>query len=186
MCKRIANKSLTKMRRQDRATSDSWIIEFLRTSAFGVLATVNDSQPFVNMNTFYFDEETNSIYMHTAKRGRTRYNIESQEKVSFAVSEMGRLLPAEESRELSVEYKSVVVFGTGKIVEDMIVAKEKMKLFIEKYFHHLKYGEDIKAITPKEIAEIAVYQIEIESWSGKVKKEAENFPGAFFYTPPTK
>lgn len=183
--KNINNKPLTRMRRDDRGADDSWIKDFLRTADYGVLATVNDSQPFVNMNTFYYDEEDHSIFMHTAKRGRTRYNIDNEEKVSFAVSEMGRLLPADEARELSVEYKSLVVFGKGKIIEDMLIARDKMRLFVEKYFHHLKYGEDIRAITPKEIEEISVYQLEIASWSGKVKKEADDFPGAFLYTPPT-
>jgi nitroimidazol reductase NimA-like FMN-containing flavoprotein (pyridoxamine 5'-phosphate oxidase superfamily) len=185
MSKNINSKPITKMRRDDRTADDIWIKEFLRIAPHGVLATTNEGQPFANMNTFYYDKETNSIFMHTAKRGRTRDNIDNEEKVSFAVSEMGRFLPADVARELSVEYKSVIVFGVGKVIEDKIFARDKMKLYVEKYFHHLVYGEDIRTITPKEIEEISTYQIEISSWSGKVKKEADDFPGAFLYTPPS-
>ena len=95
---------------------------------------------------------------------------------------MGRLLPADTATKLSVEYEAVIIFGKVSIVADKNYSREMMKLLIRKYFGDLKYGRDIKEISPKEIDDIAVFRIKIESWSGKVKKADDNFPGAFYYT----
>jgi hypothetical protein len=168
------------MRRQDRAvTDDVWIRKFLAESPHGVLATVSDSQPFVHTNTFVYDEATHAIYLHTAGEGRLRANVESNPKASFCVSRMGRLLPAKTAREFSVEYESVVIFGRGAIMTDLELAREKMQLLMDKYFGHLKPGADYRPITDKEIAEISVFQLTVESWSAKRKTVEDNFPGAF-------
>ena len=65
--------SRTALRRRDRGVEDeAWIRELLRESATGVLATVNDGQPFLNSNLFVYDEAEHAIWMHTASTGRTR------------------------------------------------------------------------------------------------------------------
>jgi len=83
---------------------------------FGTLATVYEGQPFINTNLFVFDEAAHVIYMHTANVGRTRANVEAEERVCFSVSEMGRLLPADTALEFSVEYAGVVVLWARAIV----------------------------------------------------------------------
>lgn len=62
----------------------------------GTLATVRDGQPFINSNLFVYDEAAGTIYMHTARKGQTRDNVDFDQRVCFSVSEMGRLLPAKE------------------------------------------------------------------------------------------
>lgn len=63
----------------------------------------------------------------------------------------------------------------------MKFARYKIQLLTNKYFSHLKPGEDYRPITPAEIAEISAYQIKITQWSGKRKSVEADFPGAFFY-----
>lgn len=178
----------TRTRRPDRAvTDDAWIRDLLRRAPVGVLATVADGQPFLNMNLFVFDEAARVLYMHTARQGRTRTNVEGAEKVCFGVNEMGRLLPADEALEMSVEYSGVVVFGRAGIVSDEAEARHALCLLLDKYFPHLERGRDYRDITPDELERTAVYRIEIEEWSGKQKEEGPDFPGAFrFREPPVK
>lgn len=153
----------------------------LRRAAVGVLATVNDGQPYINTNLFVFDQAADAIYMHTARAGRTRTNIESDARVCFSVSEMGRLLPADTALDVSVEYAGVVVFGRASVIADEGEAKRALEMLLKKYFSHLEYGKDYRAIQPAELARTAVYRIQIEEWSGKRKQVEENFPGAFWY-----
>jgi uncharacterized protein len=171
------------VRRIDRAVEDeTWIESLLQQAAFGSLATVDDGQPFINTNLFYYDADAHCIYMHTARTGRTRHNVESEgDRVCFSVSEMGRLLPAERAREFSVEYRGVVVFGRALVVEDEAEAAYCLQLLLDKYFSHLQPGRDYRPIAHDEIKATAVYRIHIEHWSGKQKKVADDFPGAFFY-----
>lgn len=152
----------------------------LHRASYGVLATAHEGQPFVNPNTFAYDEAANVIYLHTATEGRTRSNVEANPSVCFSVSEMGRLLPAVTALGFSVEYASVVVFGRATIVTDEAEARHGLQLLLDKYFPHLRPGEHYRPITADELARTAVYRIEIEAWSGKKKEVAADFPGAFY------
>ena len=170
------------VRRPDRAVTDEgWIRAFLHEAPIGVLATVHEGQPFINTNLFVYDEAANVIYMHTARVGRTQANVETAERVCFSVSQMGRLLPAAEALEFSVEYKGVVVFGTARIVTDAAEAEHGLQLLLDKYAPHLRPGRDYRPIIPEEIKRTAVYRIDIEQWSGKKKEVAADFPGAFHF-----
>jgi nitroimidazol reductase NimA-like FMN-containing flavoprotein (pyridoxamine 5'-phosphate oxidase superfamily) len=171
-----------RVRRRDRqVTDDAWIAELLRRESTGTLATVAGGQPFVNSNLFVYLPEDDAIYLHTARTGRTRQNVEGDERVCFTVFRLGRLLPADTALEMSAEYASVVVFGRAAIVEDEAEAKRALNALLKKYFPHLEAGRDYRAIQPDELARTTVYRVAIESWSGKRKEVAADFPGAITY-----
>lgn len=177
------NAPITTVRREDRAVDDdAWIKQFLKTADVGTLATVHDGQPFLNQNLFVYDEDSDAVYIHTARKGRTRANIEQDEKVSFAIMEMGRLLPADEALEFSVEYAGVVIFGTSSIVEDEAEATHVLQLLLDKYAPHLSAGDDYRPPVPEELKRTSVFKISIDEWSAK-KKSVEAFEGAFWYEP---
>lgn len=175
-------KAITHIRRQDRAVTDeAWIRAFLHRAAVGTLATVFEERPFLNTNLFAYDEAAHAIYMHTARTGRTPTNIQAGGPICFTSSEMGRLLPAKEALEFSVEYASVVVFGTAVLIDDPAEAEHGLQLLLDKYAPHLKPGQDYRPIMPDELKRTAVFRINIEQWSGKQKKVTHDFPGAYFY-----
>lgn len=179
--KKYDEKPITEMRRKDRAKDEEWIKEYLTISPFAAIATLHGDQPFINQNIFVYDEENNCIYFHTAKEGRARYNIERHTKVCLSVGEMGRLLPAKVALEFSVEYKSVIVFGTAEIIEDEEKAKYALQKLMDKYFPQFNPGKDYREIIPDELKRTSVFKITIEQMSGKEKKVDENFPGAFLF-----
>ena len=172
----------TQMRRADRAVDDeAWIKTFLHRAAVGAFATLHGDQPFVNTNLFVYDEDSNSIIAHTARVGRTRANIEVHDKVCFSIMEMGRLLPADEALEFSVEYAGVTVFGSVEIINDEAEATATLQLLLDKYAPHLKPGSDYRPPVPDELRRTSVFRLNIESWSGKQKEVASDFPGAFLF-----
>lgn len=175
----------TDMRRSDRAVEDeAWLRAFLRGGAFGFLATSFEGQPFLNSNLYVFDESRHAIYLHTANVGRTQANVTHNDRVCFSVANIGRLLPAKEALEFSVEYDSVVVFGRAAVVHDLAEAEAALQLLLDKYAPHLRPGRDYRPITPDELKRTGVLRLDIESWTGKQKKVADDFPGAFDYMPP--
>lgn len=177
-----ATRERAEVRRRDRAVEDdAWIAALLRRAPMASLATAHEGQPFINSNLFVYDAERHVIYMHTARYGRTRANLEAEERVCLSVSEMGRLLPADVALEFSVEYAGASVFGRGAVVTDEAEAFHGLQLLLDKYFPHLRPGEHYRASTAEELARTAVYRISIEEWSGKRKAVAEDFPGAFRY-----
>lgn len=174
------------VRRRDRAIDDeAWIETLLERAAVGSLATVVDGQPFLHVNLFWFDATRRALYLHTARRGRTRSNVEGGEPVCFTVHEMGRLLPAATALEFSVEYASVIAFGRALVVEDDGEAATALQALLDKYAPHLRPGRDYQGVTAEELARTTVMRVDIERWSAKRKVVAGAANGAFEYTAPS-
>lgn len=173
------------VRRRDRAIDDEgWIREFLGRAPFAALATVHEGRPFVNTNTFVYDEDAHAIYMHTARHGRTSDNVAAAEQVCLSVSEMGRMVPADTAFSMSVEYAGVTVFGRATLLSERADKRAALRLLLGKYFPHLTLGRDYGDMSDDELRRTSVYRIEIDAWSGKQKHVDADYPGAFTYGGP--
>jgi len=182
MPKDYASLPPNRIRRVDRAVNDEgWIKKFLHRAAYASIATCFGRQPFIVPRTFVFDEASHAIYVHGAKVGRFAANIQANPKVSLSVSWMGRMLPAETALEFSTEYAGVIVFGQARLIKDQAEASRALQLLLDKYFPHLHSGKHYSPISPAELKRTAVFRIDIEQWSGKMKRKTKDFPGAFFY-----
>lgn len=175
--------SFTTPRRRDRAVEEpQWINDFLSRAAIGVLATRGPHGPSLNPNLFVYDAPNRVLYLHTAKKGHTRTQLEQQPRVAFSVSEMGRLLPSDAAVNFSVEYASVIAEGTARIIDDADDAERALKLFMEKYAPQFEYGTDYRGVSGQDLARTTVIEVRIESWSAKRKSsDAED---AYPYSPP--
>lgn len=163
----------------DREIVDrEWIIAFLNQAGMATLATVQGDQPFLSTLLFAYDESANAIYFHTGRRGRVWQNVQTNPLVCLTASVMGRLLPADTALNFSVEYQSVVVFGSAHLVNDPDEACQGLQMILDKYFPHLQPGRDYRPITQEELRATAVYRLDVEEWSAKRKAVREEFPGA--------
>jgi nitroimidazol reductase NimA-like FMN-containing flavoprotein (pyridoxamine 5'-phosphate oxidase superfamily) len=145
---------------------DDWIRTFLREAQICRIGTSWDGQPFVMANTFWFDEGNHRIIFHTNRGGRTRVNIERNPWVCLEVSDLGRLLPSNVALEFSLQYRSVMVFGTARLLDDTEEQRAALYGLIGKYFD-MTAGEEYRPITDQELRQTSVYALDIESWSGK-------------------
>jgi len=146
---------------------EEWIRAFLREARVGHIASTQDGQPFLNPSTFWFDEANRQIVFHSNVAGRIRSNIESNPRVCFEASELGKLLPANVALEFSLQFRSVTVFGTARLIDDPEEARRVMYGLIHKYFPRMTAGKEFREITDKELKRTSIYAIQIEEWSGK-------------------
>jgi nitroimidazol reductase NimA-like FMN-containing flavoprotein (pyridoxamine 5'-phosphate oxidase superfamily) len=77
------------------------------------------------------------------------------------------LLPSNVALEFSLQYRSVLVFGTAHILEDANEQRQALHQLIGKYFASMEFGKDYRPATDKELKRTSVYEVKIESWSGK-------------------
>lgn len=171
-------------RRKDRSQDESWIKALLHRGEAAVMAATLDGAPFCLPRIYAFDENKGVIYVHGAFGGATGKVLsqgdgEAGAPVALTVYEMGRLLPADEALEFGVEYASVVLSGRAIEVDEVEEAFHGLMLLMRKYAPHLKPGDDYRPIAQEELLRTSVIRIEIESWSGKQKVEAPDFPGAY-------
>ncbi len=172
--------NFTPIRRQDRAVQDeAWIASFLANAPFGVLALASENRPYAKPNLFAYDSSRQAIYLHAANEGRTFDVVAQNPAACFVAAEMGRLLPAPAARGFSVEYASVTAFGTIQLVQEQQEMLHALELLMHKYAAHLQPGEDYRLLGTGDLEGLAVYRIDIQSWSAKRKQADQDFPGAY-------
>lgn len=146
---------------------DDWIREILHRGQIAHIASLWDDQPFIHPTTFFYDQAGHRLIFHSNIAGRLRANLERNPKVCAEVSEMGRRLPSNIALEFSLQYRSVIVFGTAQFIQDAEEQTAVLHKLIEKYFGEMERGRDYRPVTEKELRQTSVYEIKIESWSGK-------------------
>ncbi|MFT3893471.1 MAG: pyridoxamine 5'-phosphate oxidase family protein [Anaerolineales bacterium] len=149
-------------RRPQHIRDDAWIKSFLKEAKVGHIATSIDGQPFVMPTSFWYDEENHQIVFHSNIAGRIRSNIESNPKVSLEASELGKLLPSNVALEFSLQFRSVMVFGTAHVITDQAEARRLLYGLIGKYFPGMIAGKEYREITDKELRATSIYAIQIE------------------------
>lgn len=154
-------------RRPHLTRDDEWIRAFLNEARVAHIATSANGQPFVNPTMFWFDAENHQIAFHSNVAGRIRSNVESNPMVCLEASELGRFLPSNVALEFSLQFRSVTVYGTARLVTDGVEARRLLYGLIGKYFPTMTAGEEYREITEKELRATSIYAIQIESWSGK-------------------
>jgi uncharacterized protein len=154
-------------RRPHLTQTGDWIRAFLKVAQVGHIATSIDGQPFINPTTFWYDEPNHQIVFHSNVAGRVRSNIESNPKVSLEASELGRFLPSNVALEFSLQFRSVIVYGSARVVSDPAEARRLLYGLIAKYFPAMTAGKEYREITDKELRATSIYAIQIESWTGK-------------------
>lgn len=168
MTRNYENQSPTAFQRlPEHKREEEWIRSFLHEAKVGHIATACDGQPFIVSSSFWYDDKNRKIFFHSNIAGRTRANIEKNPRVCFEASEMGNLLPSNVALEFSLQYRSVMVFGTTEIVSDAEEARRALYGLIKKYFPTMTPGGEFRPITDQELRATTVYAINVETWSGK-------------------
>jgi nitroimidazol reductase NimA-like FMN-containing flavoprotein (pyridoxamine 5'-phosphate oxidase superfamily) len=146
---------------------DDWIRNYLHRGQIAHIASRWDLQPFITPTTYFYDEAGQRIIFHSNIAGRIRANIERHPEVCVEVSEFGKLLPSNIALEFSLQYRSVVVFGRARVIEDPNEKRELLHKLIAKYFGGMQIDRDYRSATGGELKRTSVYEVRIESWSGK-------------------
>jgi hypothetical protein len=158
-----------------------WIVDFLADQESGVLGLVDDGSPHLVTQLFVYDEEAGAIYVHGASDGRAHGIVEraGSAPACFTTSEMGRFVPAAEPVNFTVEYASVVAYGTIGLVGRRDDKRRVLERFMSKFAPQLTAGEDYEEMSEASIDRTAVYRLDVERWSGKRGEKPPDHPTAY-------
>jgi nitroimidazol reductase NimA-like FMN-containing flavoprotein (pyridoxamine 5'-phosphate oxidase superfamily) len=151
-----------KIRRSDRAISESTAREILAKGEYGILSTVSsDGQPYGVPVNYACTQEF--IYFHCAIKGHKLDNLSGNNRVSFCVVGETEVLPDQ----FATKYESAIVFGQAlEVFEEekrqilLELIKKYSPEFIEKGRHYIESDE----------RKTRVYKIAIEAITGKSRK----------------
>ncbi|PCI33503.1 MAG: NimA [Alphaproteobacteria bacterium] len=154
-------------RRGQLKQDDDWVTALISRLPLGYFASRWDDQPFVHPMTYVYVADKHCIYFHGSTVGRRRANTDRHEKMCFCATEMGQLLPSNQALHFSVQYRSVMAFGTVRTVVEEAEQKAGLYALIDKYFSPMALNEDYSPIRPEDLKMTTVYALDIDSWSGK-------------------
>lgn len=156
------------MRRKKQVLSEEDCRAVLERGTNGVLATAgDDGYPYAVPLSYVFADDR--IYFHTAKSGHKIDAISETDKVSFCVVDMDKIVASE----FTTYFRSVIVFGRARILEDKDEITEVLVKLAKKYS-----PDEGKESVDKEISStfnnVAVVEISVEHMSGKEAIELVN------------
>ncbi len=160
---------------------EEWIVDFLNEQETGVIALANEGTPHPVTQLFVYDDREGAIFVHGARDGRA-YGIvdgDGESRASFTTSRMGRYVPADEPVNFTVEYASVVAYGSVSLLDGAGEKRRVLERFMSKFAPHLTPGEEYAEISEESIDRTAVYRLDVERWSAKRGEKPPDQPGAY-------
>ena len=116
------------MRRKRQLLSQEDIQKVLYQGTSGVLAVSgDDTYPYAVPLSYVYDGE--KIYFHSAKSGHKIDAVSQNPKASFCVIDQDQIVP----EEYTTYFRSVIVFGTIRILHDEAEKREAIEKLAVKY-----------------------------------------------------
>lgn len=154
---------MKEMRRKVQKLTQEEIVAILERNTSGILSLLSeDGYPYgVPLSYLY---EDNTILFHCARVGHKIDAIKHNDKACFSVIDQDDVI-AEQN---TTHYKSAIVFGKMRIVEDADGIRKYMNKIANKYSpHQVEYNE---SKINKEFPRICILIMEIDYMSGKQAK----------------
>jgi len=158
------------MRRKDREIVDpAEIGKIMGASQVGRLGLSMNDQPYVVPVNFAFDRDR--IYLHCADTGMKLDFLRTNPRVCFEVDESLGVIPGPLPWLYGFAYRSVIAFGTARILTDPEERTNATKLITAKYA-----GKEMADMVTKKLTEeyrsalgsrLVLVEIKVESITGK-------------------
>ena len=150
-----------KIRRVKNEISVEEAKSLLHHNKRGALAVHGDlGYPYCIPINFYYDEEDNRIYFHSARSGHKIDAIKANDKVCFTTWDDGYL----EEGDWAYHVSSCVVFGRACLVKDLDLARDRIRKFALKYYPG---AQEVDREIERSFQAVQMAAIDIEHISGK-------------------
>lgn len=149
------------MRRKKQLLSNKENIELLEKGTSGVLALLGDNEyPYAVPVSYVYDNSR--IYFHGAKAGHKIDAIRKCSKASFCVIARDEIFP----EKYTTIFKSVIVFGKIRILEDENEMREAVERLAVKY-HPTDSIENRNQEITREWKALCMMELSVEHITGK-------------------
>jgi len=141
------------------------MVALLENQSVGRLAMDNNGKPYIVPLHYLY--ETWKIYFHSRKDGLKISCLLANPRVCFEVDELISISRGAIACNFSTNYRSVLAFGTARIMEESAEKAAVTNRLVEKYAQ----GNSFKAPSEEALANVAIVEISVTEMTGKEDKE---------------
>lgn len=149
------------MRRKNQNLPLDETVRILNRGTSGILAVAgDDGYPYAVPLSYVFHDQM--IYFHCAKAGHKIDAIANNNKVSFCVIDQDQVV----SEELTTYFRSVIVFGKARIIEEETEKKSALETLAIKFAPD--QDKELRSqLIEKDLKHVCLIEISIEHMTGK-------------------
>jgi nitroimidazol reductase NimA-like FMN-containing flavoprotein (pyridoxamine 5'-phosphate oxidase superfamily) len=146
-----------------------------------------DGQPFVIPMSYHYEPPASDprdrepgrigwLYLHGSTKGRAMQHLSGGAPVSVAVTHLDHLVYSRTALDHSMNYRSVVCFGHGRLIEDEAEKARLLERMVRRYFPGREEGVDYAAPPAEHLKATALVEVVIEEASAKARRGGPNGP----------
>lgn len=153
-------------RRHDRGHYDHGTVHrILDSAALCHVSYVIDGQPYCTPTLFW--REGTRLYWHGSSASRMLRNLSKGELACLTVTHLDSLVLARCGFNHSADYRSVMCFGTARLLKDPEEKRRALVMMVDRFFPDRTAG--LRQSTELEIKATSVVWMEIERASAKIR-----------------
>jgi nitroimidazol reductase NimA-like FMN-containing flavoprotein (pyridoxamine 5'-phosphate oxidase superfamily) len=143
------------------------------------IAYVVDGQPYCTPTAFWREDET--LFWHGSSASRMLRAQSGGIAVCLTVTHMDGLVMARSGFNHSINYRSVMAFGTARVIDDPAEKRAAMDAFVERFFP----GRNalLREPTGQEVKATSILAMQIEQASAKIRATGPGDDEADFALP---
>ena len=155
------------IRRHPERSTPEIAEEILRAGRVAHVAFAVDGQPYIVPMTYHYDDGV--VYLHGAPASRLQKTLRTGTSVAIEVLLLDGLVASRDAKNHSMNYRSVVVYGTAEAISDTQRKRELMERMTARYFPGRTVGHDYDAATMGQLRAMDLMVVSIEELSAKAR-----------------
>ena len=145
--------------------------EILSSGFVAHVGFIEDGLPYVIPLSYHYEgQQSDRIYLHGSSRSRALELLATGAPVCVTVTLTDGLVYSRKAMNHSMNYRSVVLFGTAREITDH---DEKFTLFdrmVQRYFPNRLLERDYNPPPASDLGVTALVEVQIEDWNAKARR----------------
>ena len=160
----------------ERAVPQRWQ-EFLAQGMVAHVGFEQDGLPYVIPTLYqYSPEQPDRIYLHGGLSSRMLERLAEGIPVCITVTELDGLVYSRDAKYHSANYRSVMCFGRGRLLEDENQKRVMFEAMTSRYFPGRTAGRDYTPAPSSHLTSTEVVEVIIEQTSAKMREGGPKGP----------
>lgn len=177
MAEAIASEWRTSIRQHPERAVHERAQEFLSQAMVAHVGFEQDGKPYVIPTLYHYSaERPDRLYLHGGLSSRTLKRLAEGIPICITVTELDGLVYSRDAKFHSANYRCVMCFGRGRVLEDETEKRAMFEQMTLRYFPGRAAGRDYAEAPSAHLTGTAVVEVVIEEMTAKMREGGPKGP----------